>query len=118
MIVDDNKDICDLIAITLRHSGYYCEEASSGYDFLEKIDSSYDLVIMDVMMAGMDALEAVQKLRKRHLTSIKIILLTAIYLDFAQKRLVRELGILETVSKPVRKDELLAIVRKYLPQQQ
>lgn len=75
LIVDDEKDILDLIDICLSHEGYEIIKAGDGVEALEKIDESVDLVIMDIMMPKMDGLKTCIEMRKRY--TVPIIFLTA-----------------------------------------
>ena len=52
LIVDDDRDIAQIVQLLLEGEGYDTQTAASGSEALEKIDSSVDLVILDIMMAG------------------------------------------------------------------
>jgi len=61
LIVDDEKDIRELLAYNLSKEGYEVETAQDGLAALEKIDSTYDLLILDVMMPNLDGFETCKK---------------------------------------------------------
>lgn len=75
LIVDDEKDILDLIEICLSHEGYQIIKANDGLEAVELLDESIDLVLMDIMMPRMDGLKACVEMRKK--SSVPIIFLTA-----------------------------------------
>ncbi len=80
LIVDDQKEVRELVEITLRADGYQILQAINGRDAIETVEAHKpDLIIMDIMMPGeMDGLEATRILKRNPDTkSIKIIMLTA-----------------------------------------
>jgi len=78
LIVEDNHDIIDYIARTLRKD-YQVESAVNGKEALDKIgDMNPDLVITDVMMPVMDGMELTRCLKNEFATShIPVVMLTA-----------------------------------------
>jgi two-component system, OmpR family, phosphate regulon response regulator PhoB len=80
LIVDDNREIRDLVAMTLRRTGREVVEADSGERAIEVARAEQpDLVMMDIMMPGtIDGLEAVRILKNDARTSrSKVVFLTA-----------------------------------------
>lgn len=66
LVVDDEPDMRDLLAASLRFAGFDTHSVASGRAALDTLAQGHvDLVIMDVMMPGMDGLTAVRKLRAR-----------------------------------------------------
>lgn len=76
LIVDDESDISEILSFNLTYEGLETEIASSAEEGLEKLDDTYDLIILDVMMEGMSGFQMADKLRKEGNT-IPIIFLTA-----------------------------------------
>lgn len=79
LVVDDEKDLLDLIEYNLKKEGFNVLKAENGEEGI-KIAKEYkpDLVLMDIMMPKMDGMEAVEKMRgDDDLKSIPIIFLTA-----------------------------------------
>ena len=65
LVVDDNPEIRDIIHVLLEGEGIRVTEAadgSSALHFLEK--GSFDLIILDIMMPGLDGLHTMQRLRE------------------------------------------------------
>jgi two-component system alkaline phosphatase synthesis response regulator PhoP len=79
LVVDDEKDLLDLIEYNLKKEGFNVLKAVNGEEGIEKAKEFHpDLVLMDIMMPKMDGMEAVEKMRKDdELKSIPIIFLTA-----------------------------------------
>ena len=76
LIVDDEEKIRSLIRKYAEFEGYAVDEASNGLDALELFGkNSYDLVVMDIMMPGLDGLSASKEIRKK--SEVPIIMLSA-----------------------------------------
>lgn len=75
MIVEDDPDIREGIRIFLESDGYAVEEAESGNVALTKLDDSFSLVVLDVMMPGMSGLKTCEEIRK--VSYVPILFLTA-----------------------------------------
>ena len=76
LVVDDNPEIRDIIHVLLEGEGIRVTEAadgSSALHFLEK--GSFDLIILDIMMPGLNGYETCQKIRQ--LTNVPILFLSA-----------------------------------------
>ena len=58
LVVDDEPKICEFLQTVLRKEGYRVESVLNGQTALEELrDSSYNLVISDIKMPGMDGFE-------------------------------------------------------------
>ena len=77
LVVDDEQDIQRIIRILLESSGYQVAEAPNGLAAVEYIrqQPNVDLVLMDIMMPGLNGIEASRAIRKR--CSAPILFLTA-----------------------------------------
>ena len=111
LIVEDDKDIADLIAHSLQKAGYATETAASGTAVLPKVKAAApDLILLDLMLPGMDGLLVCQALRGDPATAaIPIIMLTARG-DEAERIAGLELGADDYVTKPFSPRELTARV--------
>jgi two-component system chemotaxis response regulator CheY len=114
LVVDDDKNIRDLLALHLINAGYevqVCDDAiKAGYAVLR---SRPDLIISDVNMPHMTGFEFIAALRSDpSLPSIPVIFLTS-----EEEGDVRgkELGAVGYVTKPIRADRLLSLVAKHVP---
>ncbi len=75
LVVDDEKDIRNLIKIFLQNDSFDIIEAENGQEALEKMDDSIDLVLLDSMMPKLNGLDTCIEMRKKYTTPI--IFLTA-----------------------------------------
>ena len=76
LIVDDKKEIADLIEVYLKNDGYIVHKFYNGIDALECIKSQkMDLAILDVMLPDVDGFHICQKIREQYF--YPIIMLTA-----------------------------------------
>ncbi len=114
-VVDDEKDILNLISHHLKREGYRVKSFQSGKDFLLYINSvPPDLVLLDIMLPGMDGLEICRILKNKPSTSsIPIIMITAKSTE-ADVVVGLELGADDYIVKPFRVRELVARVKSML----
>ncbi|MCY3624678.1 MAG: response regulator transcription factor [Candidatus Dadabacteria bacterium] len=114
-VVDDEKDILNLITHHLKREGYRVKPFQSGKDFLLYINSvPPDLVLLDIMLPGMDGLELCRILKSKPQThSIPIIMITAKSTE-ADIVVGLELGADDYIVKPFRIRELVARVKSIL----
>ncbi len=75
LVVEDDKDIREAISVLLQGEHFEVVTASNGQKGLEVLDNSFDLVILDIMMPGMDGFETCKKIRE--VNTVPIIFLTA-----------------------------------------
>jgi two-component system alkaline phosphatase synthesis response regulator PhoP len=115
LVVEDDKDIADLIAHSLQKAGYSVESLASGTAALARVKASApDLIVLDLMLPGMDGLLVCQALRRDAATAdIPIIMLTARG-EEADRIAGFELGADDYVTKPFSPRELTARVTAML----
>ena len=79
LVVDDDPDVRRLVEMKLKIAGIGTECARDGIEALEKLDTqAFDLVILDIMMPGMDGIEACHRLRaKSAYMAVPVLMLTA-----------------------------------------
>ena len=89
LLVDDDKNIRELYQQILVDEGYQVEVAEEGKTGYEKIiSSSYDLILMDIMMPQIDGLGILKKLTEEHKKHSPIVLLTNLIHDPATKEAI------------------------------
>ncbi|MCC8145991.1 MAG: response regulator transcription factor [Bacteroidales bacterium] len=76
LVVDDGKNICEILEFNLTNEGYDVECAYSAEEALAKLTPTHSLILLDVMMGGMSGYKMAESLRKEN-NSIPIIFLTA-----------------------------------------
>lgn len=112
LVVDDEREIRDLVAIYLRNEGYQVELASTGLQAIKAMqDKDIDLIILDVMMPEVNGIDACMKIREQH--NIPIIMLSAKTEDI-DKILGLSVGADDYLSKPFNPLELIARVKAQL----
>lgn len=77
LIVDDEEDLCRILQFNLENEGYAVDVAYSGEEALEKLDATFSLVLLDVMMGGINGFETANKIHKEKNLDVPIIFLTA-----------------------------------------
>ena len=75
LFADDDPEIREVLRLILTGEGYDVVEAEDGYQVLEKLDDTVDLVILDVMMPGMNGYAACAEIRKT--STVPVLFLTA-----------------------------------------
>lgn len=76
LIVDDEKDFVEMFSLRLEGQGEKVSTAYSGKEALEKLETlSIDVVILDIRMPGMDGIDTLKEIKRRH-PLVEVILLT------------------------------------------
>ena len=115
LIVDDEKDILELLDYHLLKEGYKTMKASNGKEaILIAKDFLPDLVLLDVMMPEMDGIEACVELRKENVLKGTIIaFLTARSEDYSQVAGL-DSGADDYIAKPIKPRVLLSKIKALL----
>ncbi len=115
LVVDDEKDLLELVRYHLEKDGLKCLEARDGETALQLArERAPDLVVLDLMLPGVDGLEVCRKLRKDPKTaSIAIIMLTA-KAEEVDRIVGLEMGADDYMVKPFSPRELVARVKAVL----
>jgi two-component system, OmpR family, response regulator len=110
LIVEDDPVLADGLTRSLRHSGYAVDCAPTGADADHVISAqSYDVVILDIGLPGLDGFEVLKRLRRRG-SAVPVLILTA--RDAMSDRVKGlDLGADDYMSKPFDLPELEARVR-------
>ena len=112
LVVEDEKDILELVRYNLARESYHVFCAASGEEALRIINSeSLDLIVLDLMLPGMDGLEVTRRLKKNPRTqNIFIVMLTA---KGSEADIVTglELGADDYITKPFSPRVLLARIK-------
>jgi len=113
LVIDDERDINRTVCSYLRDNGHEVEGCLSG-DEAEDIlyGNSFDLIVSDIMMPGMDGFELAKLIREEN-AEIPILFMTARD-DFASKQRGFRIGIDDYMVKPIDLDELLLRIEALL----
>ncbi|MDR1395833.1 MAG: response regulator [Deltaproteobacteria bacterium] len=118
LVVDDNDMNLLVASGLLRIFKIKSDTASSGREALEKVaQNSYHLVFMDQMMPEMDGVETTANIRAmgEKYQELPIIALTANAMSGARESLM-EAGMNDFLSKPIQRQELAAILSRWVPE--
>ncbi len=115
LIIDDDKELCDLIRKSVMRENIEADCCYSGRSGLAKLgETDYQLVILDVMMPGYDGFETLEKIREEK--SLPILMFTSKN-DSASKVRGLRAGADDYLTKPFDMDELMAriisLIRRY-----
>jgi len=115
LVVDDDRDICEILSFNLKHEGYEVDAVHSAEEALKKLSPEHCLILLDVMMGGMSGYQMAEKLR-RDGNDINIIFLTA--KDTENDMLTGfSVGADDYISKPFSLKEVSARVKAVLKRQ-
>lgn len=112
LVVDDDRELRDLVARFLRKNGCRVDVAESGREMLCLLDvGKFDLVILDRVMPGEDGLQLCRELRSA--SRIPVLMLTLLNTEM-DRILGLEMGADDYLGKPFNPHELLARIRSIL----
>jgi len=117
LLVDD--DVRNIFALTsaIEQKGALVEIARNGHEALEKLDTvpDIDLVLMDIMMPGMDGLEATRRLRAdERFARLPVIAITAKAMKDDQEQCLAA-GANDYLAKPIDLSRLYSLLRVWMP---
>ncbi len=113
LIIEDDRDITDLVEIHLGDLGYKLDKAYDGQSGLSKaLSGNYDLIILDLMLPKLEGLEVCKQIREKD-KAVPIIMLTS-RSEEMDKILGLELGADDYIVKPFSIRELIARVKANL----
>jgi two-component system, OmpR family, alkaline phosphatase synthesis response regulator PhoP len=118
LVVDDEKDIVDLLSYNLTKEGFAVITARNGKEALEKVKQRPDLILLDVMMPVMNGLQVIQEMKKDKIASaIPILILTAKGTEI-DEIVGLEVGADDYIIKPVKIGKIIARVHAVLRRQE
>lgn len=116
LLVEDNPANQKLALLILTKAGYDVETVNNGREAVERFCQTpdrFDMILMDVQMPVMDGLRATRTLRKRGFTDIPIVAMTANAMKGDREKCI-ESGMNDYIAKPVRKENVYEMVRKWV----
>jgi CheY-like chemotaxis protein/DNA-binding CsgD family transcriptional regulator len=115
MVVDDVPANVDVVLGFLYEAGYRVLVADSGFRGIEQLElEAPDLILLDLMMPGMDGIEACRQIKTRDAWKhIPIIMMTAAD-ELSKKLAAFEAGAVDFLTKPIQPEEVLARVQTHL----
>jgi CheY-like chemotaxis protein len=115
LVIEDNKDIRDLLALFLLEMGCHVLEAEDGKQGVELARNSHpDLVLMDLNLPQLSGLQATTILKNNTDTEdISVVALSALCMDYRWREKAIQVGCDNCIAKPINFAELTRILRPY-----
>ncbi|WP_096663377.1 response regulator [Polaromonas sp. AET17H-212] len=117
LVVDDDARNIFALTSALEAKGMRVEIGRNGFEAISKLDeiSDIDLVLMDIMMPGMDGLEATRRIRKdARFKKLPIVAVTAKAMKDDQEQCLKA-GTSDYLAKPIDLDRLFSLLRVWMP---
>ena len=109
LVVDDQSGMRETLSDILQDAGYTVEAAVDGYCAVKKAGRQFfDIILMDVIMPGMNGVEAIKEIKKIN-SQTKFILMTA----YSAETLIKEalkLGIYQYINKPFPPEQIISLL--------
>lgn len=113
LIIDDEQQLADSIAVRLKASGYEVLTACDGISGIKKFKQELpDLVVLDIMMLGLSGLDTLKEL-KQFKPAVPVIILTAYGTPQSAIEALR-MGAYDHLAKPFNSETLLETIEKAL----
>jgi len=114
LVVEDNPINMKLIETLLKKYGLIIDKAENGKEAVEKlrVNSSYNIVFMDLQMPVMNGIEATEIIRNDISKEIPIIALTAAVMQEERERVLAA-GMNNFIEKPIKVDRLKEVLQQY-----
>lgn len=115
LVIDDERDVLDVVSYNLLKDGYQVETAGNGVEGLQKAEDFLpDLILLDIMMPDMDGIEVCRRLREQDLFDNTLIaFLTARGEDYTQV-MALDYGGDDFIIKPIKPNVLKSRIRALL----
>ena len=111
LLVDDEVDFLDTLSERMRTRGMEVSTSRSGVEALKKVEQeSYDVIILDLMMPGVDGLEALTILKEKK-PDLQVILLTG-HASVEKGIEAMKLGAMDFLEKPADLSQLTEKIKK------
>src|SRR5918994_81480 len=113
LIVDDEPGVRSSLSGVLRDEGFEVEAAASGEDCLDRVArSSFDVIVLDVWLPGVDGLVTLQRLRERKVDAQVIMISGHGNIESAVRAI--KMGAFDFVEKPLSLEKTVLVVRNAL----
>lgn len=113
LLVDDEKDILTLIRYNLEKEGFFVETAENGTEALALAEkSSFDLILLDIMMPGIDGYEVCRGIRRTEFNEQTPIVFLTARSGEVDEILGLELGADDYIQKPISPRVLIARIKR------
>ncbi len=113
MVIDDDADVRDLLQNFFANRNYVVTTKASAEEAIHELDDNlhtYDMILIDINMPGMNGMELLQRLQQQDDSVLKIILTAHATMDHALQSLRH--GAYDFIEKPVSMEELANVVER------
>jgi two-component system nitrogen regulation response regulator NtrX len=115
LVVDDEPGVRSSISGVLRDEGFDVDTADTGEECLEKANgASYDVIVLDIWLPGLDGLTTLQRLRERQIDSQVVIISGHGNIESAVRAI--KMGAFDFIEKPLSLEKTVLVVRNALRQ--
>ncbi|MEW6096769.1 MAG: response regulator [bacterium] len=117
LIVDDEKDLANVLGTILELEGYQVTTVLDGYKAIEHIKTtSYDLVLMDIRLPGINGVETFIKIKEID-PEVKVIMMTAFSVEDLIEKAIKQ-GAYACIHKPFEPEKVIALIEEAITQNQ
>jgi CheY-like chemotaxis protein len=111
LVVDDDRDVLDVVRMFLEYSGFHVTTAADGIEALQVVARGFDVITTDLDMPRMDGREFIRRLHALPIPPIPVVVVTGQGPDAVSGAQMRVCHVIE---KPVRLGELARTLRSLL----
>lgn len=117
LLIEDNTDCRELLAMLIRHLGFDVIEADDGELGVQKaLAEKPDLIFMDIGMPSMSGIQATACLRESGVTKRTPVIVCTAWTAEAHREAALQSGARAVISKPVSFQQLQTVLLRYLPE--
>jgi len=114
--VDDEPAWLDVVSMMLESKGYHVKAVRTGVDALAALSQfKPDLILSDVRMPDMNGFDFLEQAKKNPISSSTPVVFLSAIDDFHAKKVAREMGAADYITKPVDEKDVFQALQKYLP---
>jgi DNA-binding NtrC family response regulator len=114
LVIDDDKEITEVLEFYLQHLGIDCKTFNNGRDGLKAIQNeNSDLILLDVVMPEFTGLDVVQSLKENGLIGARNIVIMSASSNRPMLQQILKIGVKERLKKPCSLEELTDLVEKH-----
>lgn len=116
LLVDDDKDVMDLLETIVSREGFKVAMSGDGEDALNKARKLLpDLIVLDLMLPKSGGFEILNALQAGDMSDIPVIIITGRHLDRSTAEMIRQQpNVREFLEKPVKSELLVSRLHQYL----
>ena len=119
LLVDDNDEVRELLALFIKSLGYKVFEAATGFEAVNQASTIHpDLIVMDLALPGMNGVETTACLKANPTTRDIPVLISTAYAAGIDIRRALDAGAAEILLKPLNLTTLRDVLCRYLPTQE